>query len=145
MQPEHMFVLDASHEIAECPSAPADTSKPPKLSECSPLFLAVCTPVPHPVADRAVSGFQPQQPGQQSSVAHVQAYDMRSAGAVLHSHSVHAVLATLLDESASEFIVTQLEMIKAGLPHPSAGTPPSEPAEMLSAPSTAGYRGAWLL
>ncbi len=37
---------------------------------------------------------------------------MRDAGAVLHSHSLNAVLATLIDESAKEFTVTHLEMIK---------------------------------
>jgi methylthioribulose 1-phosphate dehydratase/enolase-phosphatase E1 len=32
---------------------------------------------------------------------------------VLHSHSLNAVMATLLDEAAPEFRVTHLEMIKA--------------------------------
>lgn len=31
----------------------------------------------------------------------------------MHSHSLNAVMATLLDTSASEFTVTNLEMIKA--------------------------------
>lgn len=43
----------------------------------------------------------------------IQAYNLRGAGAVLHSHSINAVMATLLDESSFEFSVTQLEMIKA--------------------------------
>ena len=43
------------------------------------------------------------------------AYDLRAAGAVAHSHSVWAVLATLLDETATEFRCTHLEMIK-GVP-----------------------------
>ena len=42
----------------------------------------------------------------------LQAYELRGAGAVLHSHSLNAVLATLLDEAAPEFRVTHLEMIK---------------------------------
>lgn len=41
-----------------------------------------------------------------------QAYEMRGAGAVLHSHSLNAVLASLLDEHSNEFSVTHLEMIK---------------------------------
>ncbi len=41
-----------------------------------------------------------------------QAYELRGAGAVLHSHSLNAVLATLIDETAKEFKVTHLEMIK---------------------------------
>eukprot|EP00389_Voromonas_pontica_P005782 GDKH01008659.1.p1 GENE.GDKH01008659.1~~GDKH01008659.1.p1 ORF type:complete len:214 (-),score=52.26 GDKH01008659.1:30-671(-) len=40
------------------------------------------------------------------------AYKERGAGAVIHSHSVNAVLATMLDEGAPEFRVTCLEMIK---------------------------------
>ena len=43
----------------------------------------------------------------------LQAYELRGAGAVMHSHSLNAVMATLLDTSASEFTVTNLEMIKA--------------------------------
>lgn len=42
----------------------------------------------------------------------VQAYELRGAGAVLHSHSLNAVMATLLHEDAKEFKVTHLEMIK---------------------------------
>lgn len=38
------------------------------------------------------------------------AYRLRGAGAVLHSHSVHAMLATLVFDEA--FVVTQLEMMK---------------------------------
>lgn len=45
------------------------------------------------------------------------AYEMRGAGAVAHSHSMWAVLATLLDEGASEFRCTHLEMIKGVAGH----------------------------
>ena len=45
----------------------------------------------------------------------LQAYELREAGAVLHSHSMNAVLATLLDSTAKEFRVTNLEMVKVGL------------------------------
>jgi len=56
-----------------------------KLSECAPLFLA--------------------------------AYELRGAGAVIHSHALEALLATTLPDErgacgATEFSVTQLEMIK---------------------------------
>lgn len=44
----------------------------------------------------------------------LQAYELRGAGAVMHSHSLHAVMATMLDPQASEFKVTHLEMIKVG-------------------------------
>jgi ribulose-5-phosphate 4-epimerase/fuculose-1-phosphate aldolase len=46
-----------------------------------------------------------------------QAYELRGAGAVMHSHSLHAVMATMLDPQASEFKVTHLEMIKVGWQH----------------------------
>lgn len=39
-------------------------------------------------------------------------YDFRGAGAVLHSHSMNSVLATLIDENATEFKITCMEMIK---------------------------------
>lgn len=42
----------------------------------------------------------------------MQAYELRGAGAVLHSHSLNAVLATLIDENSPDFKVTHLEMIK---------------------------------
>ena len=45
----------------------------------------------------------------------LQAYELRGATAVLHSHSMNAVLATLLDPTAKEFRVTNLEMVKVGL------------------------------
>jgi methylthioribulose 1-phosphate dehydratase / enolase-phosphatase E1 len=42
----------------------------------------------------------------------LQAYNLRDAGAVIHSHSINVVLATMLDESSTEFTTTHLEMIK---------------------------------
>ena len=42
----------------------------------------------------------------------LQAYELRGAGAVMHSHSLNAVMATLVDPVASEFTVTNLEMVK---------------------------------
>jgi methylthioribulose 1-phosphate dehydratase/enolase-phosphatase E1 len=50
-----------------------------------------------------------------SPVTVAQAYEMRDAGAVLHSHSIYSVLATMLDPGASEFRVTHLEMIKVSV------------------------------
>ena len=43
----------------------------------------------------------------------LQAYELRGAGAVIHSHSLSSVLATVLDgEHAPEFRATHLEMVK---------------------------------
>lgn len=80
MRPEDMFVLDAAGEAVHTPAARAPPYKPPKLSECAPLFLA--------------------------------AYELRGAGAVIHGHSINALLAALLDPEAREFRVTHIEMIK---------------------------------
>lgn len=41
-----------------------------------------------------------------------QAYELRGAGAVIHSHSMWSFLATLLDPEATEFRITHVEMIK---------------------------------
>lgn len=42
----------------------------------------------------------------------VQAYEMRGAGAVIHSHSLNAVMATMLEPDCNEFHITHVEMIK---------------------------------
>ena len=39
--PEDMFVLAADGQVLETPRARPPPYKPPKLSECSPLFMAV--------------------------------------------------------------------------------------------------------
>ena len=41
MVPEDMFVLDAEGQVLETPRARPPPYKSPKLSECSPLFMAV--------------------------------------------------------------------------------------------------------
>ena len=45
----------------------------------------------------------------------MQAFELRGAGAVIHSHSLSALAATLLDQDSSEFSVTHIEMIKVGI------------------------------
>lgn len=41
MQPDDMFVLDAKGEILHTPAPKPPPAREPKLSECSPLFMAV--------------------------------------------------------------------------------------------------------
>ncbi len=43
MQPDDMFVLDAKGDVVYTPAAKPPPARPPKLSECSPLFMAVST------------------------------------------------------------------------------------------------------
>ena len=78
MEPCDMFVLDASGNVVHTPAAKPPPNKPPKLSECAPLFMS--------------------------------AYELRGAGAVLHGHSMNAMLASLMFED--EFQITHVEMIK---------------------------------
>lgn len=80
MKASDMFVLNAQGKIIHTPTARPPPYKPPKLSECSPLFMS--------------------------------AFELRNAGAVLHGHSVNAVLATMIHPDLDEFRVTHLEMIK---------------------------------
>ena len=41
MTPEDMFVLDARGQVVAAPAARPPPAKPPKLSECAPLFMSV--------------------------------------------------------------------------------------------------------
>ena len=41
MVPADMYVLDHKGNVVETPTARPATNKPPKLSECSPMFMAV--------------------------------------------------------------------------------------------------------
>eukprot|EP00879_Flechtneria_rotunda_P021292 GHRR01022435.1.p1 GENE.GHRR01022435.1~~GHRR01022435.1.p1 ORF type:complete len:105 (+),score=16.62 GHRR01022435.1:408-722(+) len=41
MEPRDMFVLDAQGNVLHTPEARSPPYKPPKLSECAPLFTAV--------------------------------------------------------------------------------------------------------
>ena len=113
MIPADMFVLDKEGNVLIDPLARPAPYKPPKLSECSPLFMAVRTRVDSNVpesAQRIVSHSRTRY----SILLCLQAYELRGAGAVMHSHSLNAVMATLIDPSATEFTVTNLEMIKVG-------------------------------
>lgn len=78
MEPCDMFVLAADGSVEHTPAAKPPPNKPPKLSECAPLFMS--------------------------------AYELRDAGAVLHGHSMNAMLASLMFED--EFQITHVEMIK---------------------------------
>jgi methylthioribulose 1-phosphate dehydratase/enolase-phosphatase E1 len=41
MLPSDMYVLDGAGEVLEEPTARPPPYKPPKLSECAPLFMSV--------------------------------------------------------------------------------------------------------
>ncbi|CAI9089378.1 OLC1v1023943C1 [Oldenlandia corymbosa var. corymbosa] len=47
-----------------------------------------------------------------SAVLFLKIYELRNAGAVIHSHALESVIVTRLDDSAKEFRVKDMEMIK---------------------------------
>lgn len=80
MEPEDIYVLAANGIILSSPSPKPYPNKPPKCSDCAPLFL--------------------------------KAYEMRDAGAVIHSHGIESCLVTMLNPLSKEFRITHMEMIK---------------------------------
>ncbi|KAL9383329.1 hypothetical protein Peur_023652 [Populus x canadensis] len=80
MEPEDMYVLATNGSILSSPSPKPYPHKPPKCSNCAPLFL--------------------------------KAYDMRNAGAVIHSHGIESCLVTMVNPLSKEFRITHMEMIK---------------------------------
>ncbi|KAL5738051.1 hypothetical protein ACOSP7_030812 [Xanthoceras sorbifolium] len=80
MEPEDMYVLSGNGSILSSPSPKPYPHKPPKCSDCAPLFI--------------------------------KAYEMRDAGAVIHSHGMESCLVTMLNPTSKEFRITHMEMIK---------------------------------
>uniref|UniRef100_A0A5B6ZFX8 Probable methylthioribulose-1-phosphate dehydratase n=1 Tax=Davidia involucrata TaxID=16924 RepID=A0A5B6ZFX8_DAVIN len=80
MVPEDMYVLSPSGSILSSPVSKPYPHKPPKCSDCAPLFL--------------------------------KAYEMRNAGAVIHSHGMESCLVTMINPLSKEFRITHMEMIK---------------------------------
>ncbi|KAJ7948665.1 Enolase-phosphatase E1 [Quillaja saponaria] len=80
MEPEDMYVLSPNGSILSSPSPKPYPHKPPKCSDCGPLFM--------------------------------KAYEMRDAGAVIHSHGMESCLVTMLNPLSKEFRITHMEMIK---------------------------------
>lgn len=105
MVAEDMYVMAADGKVLSAPSAKPWPNKPPKCTDCAPLFLKVCecslvfncrccfylfwskTLVPSYV---------------------LKAYLMRGAGAVIHSHGMETCIATMLNPGAKEFRVNPL-------------------------------------
>ncbi|XP_059282302.1 probable bifunctional methylthioribulose-1-phosphate dehydratase/enolase-phosphatase E1 1 [Lycium ferocissimum] len=80
MVEEDMYIMASDGSILSAPLAKPTPHKPPKCSDCAPLFM--------------------------------QAYHMRNAGAVIHSHGMESCLVTMLNPLAKEFRITHMEMIK---------------------------------
>ncbi|XP_074373488.1 putative bifunctional methylthioribulose-1-phosphate dehydratase/enolase-phosphatase E1 2 [Apium graveolens] len=80
VDPEDMFVLSSDGCILSKPRTKLYPHKPPKCTDCAPIFLKV--------------------------------YEMRNAGAVIHSHGIEACLVTMIHPLSKEFRITHMEMIK---------------------------------
>ncbi|GER53859.1 methylthioribulose-1-phosphate dehydratase [Striga asiatica] len=80
MMEEDMYVLAPDGSVISEPSAKPWPNKPPKCSDCGPLFM--------------------------------KAYEMRNAGAVIHSHGMESCLVTMINPLSKEFRITHMEMIK---------------------------------
>ncbi|XP_039824209.1 probable bifunctional methylthioribulose-1-phosphate dehydratase/enolase-phosphatase E1 isoform X5 [Panicum virgatum] len=76
-----MYVFSADGKVLSEPAAKPWPNKPPKCTDCAPLFM--------------------------------KAYQMRGAGAVIHSHGIETCIASMLDPGAKEFRMTHMEMLKA--------------------------------
>ncbi|KAK9268618.1 hypothetical protein L1049_000375 [Liquidambar formosana] len=80
MVSEDMYVISPSGSVLFSPSPKPFPHKPPKCSDCAPLFM--------------------------------KAYEMRNAGAVIHSHGMESCLVTMINPLSKEFRITHMEMIK---------------------------------
>eukprot|EP00850_Spirogloea_muscicola_P010338 SM000060S19670 [mRNA] locus=s60:473542:478726:- [translate_table: standard] len=80
MVAEDMYVLAPEGSVLSAPAARPPPHRPPKCSECGPIFLKI--------------------------------YEIREAGAIIHSHGMESCLVTTVEPGATEFTITHMEMIK---------------------------------
>ncbi|KAL3502731.1 hypothetical protein ACH5RR_037180 [Cinchona calisaya] len=80
MLPEDMYVLSSDGSILLIPPTKPYPHKPPKCTDCAPVFLKV--------------------------------YELRNAGAVIHSHGMESCIVTMIHSSSKEFRIRNMEMIK---------------------------------
>ncbi|KAM1873994.1 hypothetical protein ACFX13_007771 [Malus domestica] len=100
MVPEDMYVLSPNGSVLCTPSPKPYPHKPPKCSDCGPLFMKN-------VAKRRLI-LRREMPRNLS----YKAYEMRNAGAVIHSHGMESCLVTMINPNGIEFRITHMEMIK---------------------------------
>ncbi|KAL5989844.1 hypothetical protein ACLOJK_010739 [Asimina triloba] len=102
MVAEDMYVLSSSGTFLSAPSAKPYPHKAPKCTDCAPLFMKVRT-----FCSYAFFFFS-----EGDCAGHIAAYQMRNAGAVIHSHGMESCLITMVHPGAKEFRITHMEMIK---------------------------------
>ncbi|CAN0920266.1 Probable bifunctional methylthioribulose-1-phosphate dehydratase/enolase-phosphatase E1 [Linum grandiflorum] len=112
MQPDDMYVMSGNGSIFYAPSPKPYPHKPPKCSDCAPLFMKfrqLSSPciIALQLLIYAITGC-----ADTAFYCNSQAYQMRDAGAVIHSHGMESCLVTMLNPSSKEFRITHMEMIK---------------------------------
>ncbi|CAD5334819.1 unnamed protein product [Arabidopsis thaliana] len=119
MQPEDMYILSANGSIISTPSPKPYPNKPPKCTDCAPLFMKVWIFLRAHGYERnmlrARRSFLVNRRlslGKRLRKLGYKAYEMRNAGAVIHSHGMESCLVTMLNPQAKEFRITHMEMIK---------------------------------
>lgn len=80
MVADDMYVINGEGKVLSAPSTKPYPNKPPKCSDCAPLFM--------------------------------KAYQMRNAGAVIHSHGMESCIVTMINPLSKEFRIAHMEMIK---------------------------------
>ncbi|XP_004296514.1 PREDICTED: probable bifunctional methylthioribulose-1-phosphate dehydratase/enolase-phosphatase E1 1 isoform X1 [Fragaria vesca subsp. vesca] len=100
MLPEDMYVLSPTGTVLSSPSPKPYPNKPPKCSDCGPLFM------------KNVGKRRLISRGKRSWNLNYKAYEMCNAGAVIHSHGIESCLVTMINPSSKEFRITHMEMIK---------------------------------
>ncbi|KAM5586059.1 putative bifunctional methylthioribulose-1-phosphate dehydratase/enolase-phosphatase E1 1 [Rosa sericea] len=100
MLPEDMYVLSPTGSVLSSPSPKPYPNKPPKCSDCGPLFM------------KNVGKRRLISRGKRSWNLNCKAYEMCNAGAVIHSHGIESCLVTMINPLSKEFRITHMEMIK---------------------------------
>jgi methylthioribulose 1-phosphate dehydratase / enolase-phosphatase E1 len=106
MVAEDMYVFSADGKVLSEPAAKPWPDKPPKCTDCAPLFMKVCQ---FPLLSNFCCCFYfffNLKPLVSFFVLKV--YQMRGAGAVIHSHGIETCIASMLDPGAKEFRVNPL-------------------------------------
>ncbi|XP_062090451.1 probable bifunctional methylthioribulose-1-phosphate dehydratase/enolase-phosphatase E1 1 isoform X1 [Humulus lupulus] len=99
MVPEDMYIISPNGSVLSAPSPKPYPHKPPKCSDCGPLFMKK--------AKRRLILRE-----KRSRNLKYEAYEMRDAGAVIHSHGMESCLVTMINPQAKEFRISHMEMIK---------------------------------
>lgn len=108
MVAEDMYVMAADGKVLSAPVAKPWPNKPPKCTDCAPLFMKVCECSLLFNFSVASACFDLKT---LVSFGVLKAYLMRGAGAVIHSHGIETCIATMLIPGAKEFRVSPIPSV----------------------------------